>query len=182
MANKPFNIYFGERIDFAGSPPPAGLQYLVLNDDVVQKTTFGLTGGFASVVDDSVVTTIVTADTWTVIANTLNEEVITPNLVFAANAFTYVGENSIAPVQIRAAMSCKKTEPVEMAYKIALAINGAPTGVIASTSVGVVDTQRSFVSTVFYVALQQNDVVTMVVKNISGDHDLIITDAQLSIG
>jgi hypothetical protein len=180
MANKPFNIYFGERIDFAGAPPPAGLQYLVDNDGVVQKTTFGSTGGFAAAVDDSDVTTISAAATWTPIANTLFEEVITPNLVFAANAFTYVGENSIAPVQIRAAMSCIKDQAAIMTYKVGIAINGTP--VVASASVGVIDTQRSFVSTVFYVALQQNDVVTMVVENISGDHDLILTDAQLSIG
>jgi hypothetical protein len=180
MANKPFNTYFGERIEATGAPPPAGWFYLVDNDGVVQKTTFGLTGGFASAVDDNDVTTIAAADTWTAIANTLTEEVITPNLVFAANAFTYVGENSIAPTQIRAAMSCIKDFPDVMAYKIGIAVNGTP--VIASLSVGVDDAQRSFVSTVYYVALQQSDVVTGIIKNISGDHDLIITDAQLSIG
>ena len=180
MANKPFNTYFGERIDFAGAPPPAGLQYLVDNDGVIQKTTFGLTGGFASVVDDSVVTTIVTVDTWTAIANTMNEEAITPNLVFAANAFTYVGENSIAPVQIRACFSGIKTGGASMEFKVGIAINGTP--VIASTSVGVDALKRSFVSTVYYVALQQNDIVTMVIKNISGNDDIILSDLQLSIG
>jgi hypothetical protein len=180
MANKPFNVYYNERIPVSGAPPPGGDIYLTNRDSVIGSTTFGSTGGLAYFVDDSTVTTIAASATWTPIANTLVEEVITPNLVFAANAFTYVGENSIAPVQIRAAMSCIKDQPAIMTYKVGIAINGTP--VIASASVGVIDTQRSFVSTVFYVALQQNDVVTMVVENISGDHDLIITDAQLSIG
>jgi hypothetical protein len=180
MANKPFNTYFDERITVTGAPPPAGDFYLVDRDGVVGKTTFGLTGGFAQGTDDATVTTIATVDTWTPPANTMTEEVITPNLVFAANAFTYVGESSIAPVQIRAAMSCIKTQADVMAYKIGIALNGTP--VIASTSVGVDFVQRSFVSTVYYIALQQSDIVTMVVKNIGGDHDLIITDLQLSIG
>ena len=180
MANKTFATYFGERIEVSGAPPPAGDYYLVDRDGVVGKTTFGLTGGFAQFSDDSTVTTIATVDTWTAIANTLTEEVITPNLVFAANAFTYVGANSIAPTQIRAAMSCKKTEAVQMDYKIGIAVNGTP--VLGSMAVGVIDTENSYVSTVWYQTLQQNDVITMIVKNIGGDHDLILTDGQLSIG
>jgi hypothetical protein len=180
MANKPFNVYYDERVPVSGAPPPGGDIYLTNRDSVIGSTTFGSTGGFAAAVDDSDVTTITAPDTWTAPANTMTEEVITPNLVFAANAFTYVGADSIAPVQIRAAMSCIKNLAGTMAYKIGIAINGTP--VIASTSVGVDDVQRSFVSTVYYIALQQSDIVTMVVKNIGGDHDLIITDLQLSIG
>ena len=180
MANKPFNTYYDERIEVSGAPPPQGFFYLIDNNGTVQKTTFGLTGGFAEFADDSIVTTIATVDTWTAIANTLILRELTPNVVFAANAFTYVGSNSIAPIPIRACMSCKKTGPIDMDYKIGIAINGTP--VNASMSVGAIDTTTSFVSTVWYVALQQNDVITMMIKNIGGSDDLILTNGQLSIG
>ena len=180
MANKTFETYFGERIEFVGSPPVQGLFYLVDNDSTIQKTTFGLTGGFAQGSDDATVTTIATVDTWTDISNTLTQEVITPNLVFAANEFTYVGENSIAPVQCRASMSFLKTGGIAMVYKICIAVNGTP--VISSTSVSADGVDRSYVSVVWYEALQQNDTVKMMVKNVSGSDDLQIVDAQLSIG
>jgi hypothetical protein len=180
MANKPFSTYYGERILVTGAPPPEGDAYLVLRSGVVGYTTFGLTGGFAQGSDDSTVTTITTVDTWTDIANTLTEEVITPNLVFAANAFTYVGESSIAPTQVRFCFSGIKTGGASMVFKAGIAINGTP--VIASTSVDIDAVSRSFVSTVYYLALQQSDVVTGVIKNIGGSDDIILTDVQLSIG
>ena len=180
MANKPFNVYFDERIEVAGSPPPQGFFYLVENNGVVEKTTFGLTGGFAEYQDDSVVTPITTVDTYVDVANTLILRELTPNMVFANNTFTYVGDNSIAAMPIRACISCIKYQADLMTYKLTIAINGAP--VSASMSVGVTDVERSFVSTVWYVALQQNDTIKMMIKNISGDHDLICTDGQLSVG
>ena len=180
MANKPFNTYFGERIEVSGAPPPAGDFYLVDRDGVVGKTTFGLTGGFAEFTDDAAPTVITTVDTWTPLNDVLVVGEITPNLVFANNTFTYVGADSIAPIPIRAAISCIKTQPGEMTYKVGIAINGNP--VAPSMSVGVTDAQRSFVSTVWYSALLQNYTITMMIKNISGDHDLIVTDGQLSVG
>ena len=72
MANKPFNIYFGERIAATGAPPVGGYQYLVDNDTVIEKTVFGDMAGFAGFQDDSIVTPIVTIDTWSRIAIVVN--------------------------------------------------------------------------------------------------------------
>lgn len=180
MGNRPFNQYYDERIEASGSPPPEGDFYLIERTGVVNKTTFGLTGALASFEDDSTVTTIATVDTWTDIANTLIEEVTTPTVVFAANQFTYVAANSIAPIAIRAAISCMKTEASAMDYKLVITINGTP--VISSMSVSVDDTGRSFLSATWYRALQQNDIISLQVKNIGGNHDLMITDCQLSVG
>ena len=67
-----------------------------------------------------------------------------------------------------------------MNYKLAIAVNGTP--VISSMGVTADGVDRSFVSSVWYAALQQSDTVKMMVKNISGSDDLQIVDAQLSIG
>ncbi len=182
MANKPFNVYFGERIAASGAPPVGGYDYLVDNDGVVEKTVFGDVAGFAGFQDDSIITTIPAVSTWVPIANTLLERVITPNLVFAANAFTYVGNDTIAPTRIFASMSCKKA-PISsssMVFRITVAING--TEVLDYMSVDVNDVERSYVSTTWFQTLQQNDVITMLVQNVSGDHDLILIDGQLSVG
>ena len=178
--NKPFNQYFFERIPAAGAPPVGGYQYLVDNDGVIEKTVFGDVAGFAGFQDDVIVTPIAAADTWTAISNTLLLRVITPNLVFASNAFTYVGNDTVAPTRIFASMSCIKDQATQMTYNITVAING--TEVVDHMSVGVVDTQRSYVSTTWFQTLQQGDIITMLIKNISGDHDLILTDGQLSVG
>jgi hypothetical protein len=180
MPNKPFNIYYGERLAFSGSPPPAGLQYLVDNDGVVQRTVFGAVSGFAGFQDDSIVTPIVTVDTWTPIANTLILRVTTPSLVFATNTFTYVGENTISPTRIFASMSCRKTEADEMTYKITVAINGTPQ--VDHMTLAVDDSGVKYVSTTWFQTLQQGDEITFLIANISGDHDLLLTDGQLSIG
>ena len=180
MANKPFNVYFDERIAASGSPPVGGYDYLVDNDGVIEKTVFGDVAGFAGFQDDATVTPIAAPDTWTPISNTLVERVVTPNLVFAANAFTYVGNDTVAPTRIYAAMSCKKTQSSSMVYLITVAINGTPQ--VDNMSVDVNDVERSYVSTTWFQTLQQGDLITMLVKNIGGDHDLILVDGQLSVG
>ena len=180
MANKPFATYFGERLEATGSPPPAGYFYLVDNDGVIEKTVFGLISGFAGFQDDTVVTSIATVDTYTPISNTLIERVITPSLVFAANAFTYVGNDTIAPTRIFASMSCKKDQATAMTYKITIGINGTPQ--VDHMTQLVDDVGVSYLSTTWFHTLQQGDVITMLIANISGDHDLILTDGQLSIG
>ena len=105
MANKKFEVYFDERLPLSGSPPPEGDRYLVLRSDVVYSTTFAATTGYAASTDDSDVTSFAAADTWTPIANTLDNVVVTPSLVFAANEFTYTGLSQTSPTRIRAACS-----------------------------------------------------------------------------
>ena len=180
MANKTFAQYMQDRIAASGAPPVGGYEYIVLNETVVESTVFGDLAGFAGFQDDAVVTPIATVDTWTPIANTLIERVITPNLVFAANAFTYVGNDTIAPTRIFASMSCIKDQASSMVYNVTVAINGTP--VVDHMSVSVNDTERSYLSTTWFQTLQQGDLITMLIKNISGDHDLILVDGQLSVG
>jgi hypothetical protein len=180
MANKPFNVYYGERLLATGAPPPAGYKYLVDNDGVIEYTVFGQVSGFAGFQDDVIVTPIAAADTWTPIANTLLLRVTTPSLVFAANEFTYVGDDTISPTRIFASMSCKKDQATPMTYKITVSINGAPQVDHMTTFVD--ETGVQYVSTTWFQTLQQGDTIGFLIANISGDHDLILTDGQLSIG
>ena len=180
MANKTFETYFDERIELTGNPPPEGDFYLVERSGVVYKTTFGGTVGLAAGVDDSDVTTIAGVNTWTAPANTLVLEAATPTLVFADNTFTYAGFSQSVPTPITASTSLKKTQSASMVYKLGISING--TVVRAHTGVSVIDTEESFVSTRWVAALNPGDTIEMVIENISGDHDIILIDPQLSIG
>jgi hypothetical protein len=180
MGNKPFETYFDERIVLTGAPPPEGDQYLVYRSGVVYKTSFGQTRGFSQFVDDATVTTITTLDTWTDIANTLTNEAITPTLTFAANEFTYAGIDQLAPTAIRAAASIIKPAPGVAAYSLGIAINGTP--VLAYSTVNALDTGIVFLATEWQVALSAGDTIKMMIKNRNNTDDIILQDAQLSVG
>lgn len=180
MANKPFETYFDERLILTGNPPPEGDMYLVLRSGVVYKTSFGQTRGFAAQSDNGVATNIVTVDTWTDIGNTLVEVAITPTLVFAANEFTYGGINQTAPTSIRAAITASKVDPGAEVFKLGISINGAtPTSTVAFT---VTDTETVFAAVEFQRLLQAADTIKMQIYNDESDGDIIIKDAQLSVG
>jgi hypothetical protein len=176
-----FNVYFANRGALPGEVPVDGDEQLILRGGTVYRAGAAAAYANAAMNANAVATTITTVNVWEVIGGVLVQGLTSPTFTFAANEFTYIGINHIAPASIRASMSIIAAAVVAgLAYEVGVFVNGIQVG--PSMSVNATSTEVGFVLIEAAHALQTNDVIDMRVRNIKDDTDATLIDAQLIIG
>ena len=175
-----FNLYFANRGLLPGEVPVDGDEQLILRGGTVYRASAAAAYAYASMNANAVSTPITTVNVWESFGGVLTEGLTAPNFNFAANQFTYIGVNHIAPADIRARMSIIAADAVAgLIYEVGIFVNGVQVG--TGMTVNATSTEVGFVQTESPHALQTNDIIDMRVRNIKDDTDVTLLDAQLVI-
>ena len=175
-----FNVYFGNRGALPGEVPVDGDEQLILRGGTVYRASAAAAYANAGMNANAVETTITTVNVWESIGGVLVAGLTAPTFIFAANQFTYIGVNHIAPASIRASMSAIAADAVAgLTYEVGVFVNGIQVGL--SMSVNATSTEVGFVLVEAAHPLQTNDIIDMRVRNIKDATNVTLIDAQLVI-
>jgi hypothetical protein len=175
-----FNLYFANRTELPGEVAIAGDEIMVLRGGTVYRMDGAQVFAYASMNANAVETTINTIDVWVPIGGTLIQGVTAPTFTYAANAFTYIGVNQAGIQLLSAKMSISKAGGGDNIFEVGVFVNGVQEG--TGMSVGASTALVGFVQTGNPHTLLTNDVIDMRIRNLSGNSNVTVLDAQLLIG
>ena len=179
MATKTFEDYFASKGALPGGTPIESDTLLVLRSGTVFQGAIA-PYALAYMADNALTTTIVTVDVWAAINGTLEEGDHSTSFTFAANQYTYVGDNQLGPINIQGSISVSKTGNGYKDYEVGVFVNNV---LVGKSMVGSSESDALvFVATNITHTLQTNDVVDVRVRCRTDDTDCIVSAAQLKIG
>lgn len=180
MAEVQFKDFFISQLVAPTDHIQDGDKLLLLRGTSIFKVAAIGDTAYATFADNTLVTTINTIDVYEDINGALGGAVFTNNFTFAANAFTFTGPNQVTPSLLAGVVAGIKMGVAGFnRAEVGIFVNGIQQGTSVGASMG--DTERAFVACRIVYALQQNDVITMKVRNRDGDSDLTIEAAELFI-
>jgi hypothetical protein len=135
---------------------------------------------YASMNANAVETTINTIDVWVPIGGTLIQGVTSTTFTYAANEFTYIGVNQAGVQLLKGNISISKAGGGDNIYEVGMFVNGVQVG--TGMSVGASTALVGYVQTENPHTLLTNDVIDMRIRNLSGNSNVTVLDAQLLIG
>jgi hypothetical protein len=176
-----FNVYFANRGSLPGEVAIAGDELLILRSGTVYRMGGASAGAYASMTDNAVETTINTIDVWVPFGGVLIEGVTTATFTYAANQFTYIGPNQAHNTSLVGKMSILRVGGgAGSNLQVGVFVNGVQVGdpmTVSSTNSFI-----GFVLTEVPHLLQTGDIIDIRIRNTTGVENVVVTDAQLSIG
>jgi hypothetical protein len=154
-------------------------ELLVLRGGIVHRSNALKIQGAAGMTDNAVDTVINLLDDWELVGGTMLEVFSTPELSFAANAFTFNGSNQLAYSIIAASATINKPANGLVEAQIGIFINGVMSGIGFSGTVN--DGEPAYMEAKTGYQLQAGDIIDLRVRNRTSDQDLTIVHAGLDI-
>lgn len=178
MANLTFEEYFETRAVLSGAMGVGGDEKLTLRGGTVFRESVVEIKAHASMADSAVETVLAAVDTWAMVEN-LIQGPTTAAFSYATSQFTYLSPNREYPSSLKAKASLTKVLAGAQDYEIGLFVNDVLIG--NGMRVTVVDGETAFVSCEVLHTLITGDVVDLRVRARSGDDDITVRNAQLTI-
>ena len=178
--SKDFKDYFSGKPVADTDQSVDGDEHLLLRGGEVFRVSAIRNQGIAGMSDNTDVTAITVTDQWESLAGTMAEAGSTANLVFAANQYTFIGSDQVYKSRMvcRFAITKEGAGPPED-YELGIGVNGSPVGVafdITADDSGFVDGSAGALE-----ALNNGDVIEILIRNRSGLSDVTVRDAFLEI-
>ena len=181
-STRTFEEYFANRGSLPGEDPIEGDELLIMRSGTVFRGTPATALAYASMNANPVETVINTIDVWEPIGGSLDNLFASTNFTFdqPSNAYTYIGTSMqhAEPINVRASLS--KAGGGDNIYEIGVFVNGSIQG--TGMSVGASTALVGFVASAVPRVLLTGDVIDMRVRNLSGNSNVTVIDAQLTIG
>ena len=180
MATKTFEAYFTSKGALPSEKLIEGDAALVLRAGTVFKGSVKPDTAYASMLDNALTTTIATVDVWVPINGTLAEGDHSTAFTFAANQYTFVGDNQLEYSPISGSISVAKTGNGYVTYEVGVFVNNVQvgTGMSASSEQDAI----VFIQTTGTHILQTGDVIDVQIRCRTDNTDCIVSAAQLNIG
>jgi hypothetical protein len=187
MANKTFEDYFKERGALVGAPASTGDELLVLRSDTVFRGKRVDNSACLYIDNDGTTTTFSVVDTWTSLANSFTQAILSASFSLAGNVLTYVGPDQNLPVRMSFNAVLTNAVAGTEIYEIGIHVNDILSNGSGKTSIyydagpPIVSEYKS-VSVETLVILSTGDTIEPKIRTRTGTNTVNVNMAQLIIG